>query len=283
MFKRITPVAAFSGVALYLALNACEQGAATRSRQPASVELPQSALPSAATAPAAPTTPAESSEPSSANAEALGENFVPALMTQHFLLIRWARDSVIEGAVEALRKPMRALAEYRYPADFPQSWAASLTRLQELAQLTAEAGSLELAATGVAGMARVCGDCHLENSGPAALGGQPTVPSQADTDTSAQPMQRHIWALDRMWIGLTDPSDAAWRAGAAALAAGPIQLNNGRTEAAPGFRTSLHELRALGARAQAAKSSEERADVYGRTLATCAHCHASSVEPSLAR
>jgi hypothetical protein len=284
MFRLTTPIAALSSAGLYLALQACGHTSAAGAGQAAQADAPRPAAPSAQApvAPAAPApqaTPTKPNEPSDANAvAALGKDYIPALMTQHFLITRWARDSVIEGDVESLRKPMRALATYQYPADLPPSWTCSLTRLQEAARATAEAGTLDLAATGVAAMARVCGDCHLEHSGQPSLMKLSKEATPAGPDTLSQRMNRHMWALERMWLGLTGPSDAAWNAGASALAHAPVKLKKAGGELSANFRDSLNEVRALGARAREAKTSQERADVYGRTLATCAYCHAFGAE-----
>lgn len=209
---------------------------------------------------------------------AVDDDYLPALMNQHFIITVWARDAVIKGDLEGLREPLRALAIYHYPATIPTTWTNHLAALQEAAKRTAETTSLETAAAGVATMSGVCGDCHVETSALAELGPVPEAAATSKSDTVERRMSRHIWAVDRMWLGLTTPSDDAWNSGAAALAHAPFTMKTTNTKLPPGFRTSLNEVRALGVHAQQAKSSRDRSEVYGRTLATCAKCHASGAE-----
>ena len=59
-----------------------------------------------------------------------------------------------------MREPLRRLADYEYRTVAPGGWMPFVADLQEAARLTADAENLDLAASGVATMARVCGDCH---------------------------------------------------------------------------------------------------------------------------
>jgi hypothetical protein len=204
--------------------------------------------------------------------------YLPGLMYEHFVITLQARQAVIKGDLETPRAALRALAAYQYPAIVPVSWSANLVRLQRAAHETAETHDLDVAANGVAAMGRVCGDCHLETSGAADLGHLPAATSRMVSDTLALRMSLHNWAVERMWVGLTSPSDNAWNAGAAALVNAPVKMNDDRATRPADFNVSLDALRALGARALQAKSSESRAAVYGRALATCAKCHAAGAK-----
>ena len=76
-----------------------------------------------------------------------------------------------------------------------------------------------------------------------------------------------------MWEGLMAPSDQSWRAGALALAHAPVNAPSSPKPLPQGFASTLGELRDLGLQASTAESVDERARVYGKTIATCAQCH----------
>jgi hypothetical protein len=88
-------------------------------------------------------------------------------------------------------------------------------------------------------------------------------------------MARHVWAAERMWEGLIGPEDFAWSSGASALKEG--WLNPRAVVSDPDDRMRVRELvtqvYSLGAEAEAAQGSEERARIYGEFLTTCIDCH----------
>jgi cytochrome c553 len=150
-----------------------------------------------------------------------------------------------------------------------------MPQLQQAARLTAQASTLDAAASGVATMARICGECHVANGGPKPPAVDPDQPRAAKRDTLAKRMIRHMVAADELWEGLTMPSEAAWKAGADALRHAPTTAH----QALPrGFVTRLLEVRELGEDADEAQTPEQRSNVLGQLLATCAECHALRVE-----
>lgn len=196
-----------------------------------------------------------------------------ALMSSHFLITISARNAVMDGDLFALRAIVDPLATYIYPMQLPAGWSPKLEALQSAARRTVEARTIDHAAQGVAAMAKVCGDCHIETSGDAKLSS--TLPKEhtPPSDTLAQRMDRHAWALGNLWIGLTGPSDTAWTDGATALAQSRAKMIGANTALRGDMRPELKALRAIGADALSAKTSEARAELYGRALATCAYCH----------
>jgi hypothetical protein len=276
MSRTIQRASMLCGAASVWLLHACAH--ATQAPKPGAAQI-VAANASAHEASVEPAGNAKSTQPAvGANACQLSATTLAGLMNDHFLITMWARDRVIEGNVDALRKPLVALASFHYPPEVPASWTESLTRLQDAARATSEAGTLDNAAHGVAAMARVCGDCHLKTSGRAELQLARYADTQKPSDSLIERMQRHKWALDRMWIGLTGPSDAAWDDGAAALQHAPPKMKSDHPVLRGDPRPELATLRALGARAIEAKSSADRAEIYGRALATCAYCHAFGAE-----
>jgi cytochrome c553 len=197
------------------------------------------------------------------------------VMLDHFLITSWARDAVIAGLLEPMKGPLNALADYRYDGIPVAGWAPQLAQLQAAARLTSTAATLETAAMGVATMARMCGECHMEkHAGPVI----PPVPESNETarpDSVPERMDRHMWATELLWEGLTGPSDKVWKAGADMLVRAPERLDQ---ELPAAFDADLREIRGLGEQARGASTLEERADVMGLLIATCADCHTRWIE-----
>jgi len=90
-------------------------------------------------------------------------------------------------------------------------------------------------------------------------------------------MQRHQWAMDRLWEGLIGPSDAAWNRGTAMLSEEPLHaadvsagVTADEADALESIAREIHELGAAGARLT---GLNDRSQVYGRILGLCADCH----------
>lgn len=266
-----------TAVAACLAVAACGHSAAES--KTAAVPSPVAVLaePTVEAPPVAPPEPSASPEPAPASGsddpESSAEAYLEALMNGHFLITISARNAVMDGDLAALRRIVDPLAEYEYPAEVPAGWAARLDDLQSAARRTVQARTLDHAALGVAAMAKVCGDCHLETCGEGQLRSELPKGPTAPSDTLAQRMDRHAWALGELWIGLTGPSDTAWMDGATALAEAPPKMVGANTSARGDMRPELKSLRTLGTDARSAKTSDVRAELYGRALATCAYCH----------
>jgi hypothetical protein len=191
-----------------------------------------------------------------------------AYMPEHFAIVTWARDVVVNGQLSPLREPLWLLAEHDYP-EVIAPLAAPLAELQRAALLTAKAKTIESAAAGIAAMARQCGDCHATLDRALVRGSEELdIPLQPDSFSDR--MLRHGWALDRMWDGLVMASDSRWNAGANALADAPDHVKTKLPDAA---LAALEQIRTLGERARAVSKSEERAQIYGALLAHCGTCH----------
>jgi cytochrome c553 len=195
-------------------------------------------------------------------------------MAAHGMLTTWARDAVITGDIAQLQMLMGGLASYRYDSVKLGSWLPFMQDLQQTARLTAQATSVKLAASGVATLGRICGECHRASGGGPA---EHIAPPKVDTSSEpfTQRMQTHVWAADQLWSGLITPSDAAWNAGAKALAS--ISTETDR-DVPKSYRKPLVDVRALGAKADGITSLAARADLYGVLLATCGECHQETFE-----
>ncbi|HKU38541.1 MAG TPA: hypothetical protein VJR89_10350 [Polyangiales bacterium] len=206
--------------------------------------------------------PAPKPPPSASIGDAMGD---------HFAITSFARDAVIAGLLEPLRAPLRALADYHYEDVRSGGWMPWIAQLQSAARLTSDAATLDVAAMGVASMARVCGECHVATHGGPVLPPPPAAEEQRlAADTVSERMARHMLSAELLWEGLTAPSDAVWNAGAKALIDAPDQLDDALPES---FDADLRQVQALGKDASDATTLAQRADVFGLLIATCSECH----------
>jgi cytochrome c553 len=196
-----------------------------------------------------------------------------AFMTDHYFITAWARTQVMVGDLTGLPEPLQSLADYKSDAPELERWKPWLSRLQSAAAFTATARTLDLAATGVANMGLTCGECHRATGG-----GPPVLPTGAIEPSAIQSpvarMRMHSRAADRLWDGLTTPSDDAWEIGAASLAG--MSVDDAERKLHPGYAREFAKLKTLGQSAQGLQNVEARAQLYGELLATCGHCHVKS-------
>jgi cytochrome c553 len=244
-----------------LVWSACAHGGSAKPPKPVKPAEPAPTKPSDPTPARLPTV--ESSDHDARRA-ALG-----AYMPEHFQIVTWARDSVINGELELMREPLLALAAHEYDDVTSDAWLIGIGRLQRIATVAADARTLAQASDAVAAMANECGRCHREMAPEPVLDTLQALPEQPPGETLGDRMLRHGWALDRMWEGMVLPSERAWMLGANALAHAPE-----RTPALPPqAQRDLEALKRLGADAADAPSWEARTEVYGKLLAACASCH----------
>jgi cytochrome c553 len=210
----------------------------------------------------------------------LATDSIESFMLDHFVITTWARDAIVDGDIETVRAPLLALAEYRYESVAPGGWMKDIAQLQAAARLTGRAQTLTAAAGGIAAMGRVCGKCHADHGGPDVHYYKPEK-STPRSDSFGSRMFRHAWAVERMWEGLTAPSDNAWTAGAAALAQAPSAAPKASSALQPGVVQTLTLVRQLGTKAANANSAQAREQVYGELLATCAECHREGLKIDL--
>jgi len=226
----------------------------------------------AANAAAAPNEPEPPAAQESASDGSLNREELNALMKEHFVIAIWARNAVIDGTLEPIRAPLRAISDYGYET-FPLAWMSGIARLQASARQTSNAESIEAAASGVAKLASICGRCHLDQGHVLPISGVEAY-TEPPPEEITKRMTRHAWAVERLWDGLVAPSDAAWRAGAAALEHAPLEAPKPASTAPRDFARDFDVLRKLGARAYVTTALDARVQLYGAMLTTCSRCHA---------
>ncbi len=151
------------------------------------------------------------------------ETAAPSHMFAHFMQVGVIQSAVVNGDVDATRRPARWLASHK-ETQFPADAQPALEQMRAEARVMLAQNELTDIARSLARMGTACGACHqITNGGPKInLSEAPPLTNAPD-----EHMQRHVWALDRMWEGLIGPSDAAWRAGASALVNAPLRFSAG--------------------------------------------------------
>jgi mono/diheme cytochrome c family protein len=189
-------------------------------------------------------------------------------MQAHFTDALLIRKAVIAGTPERASRAAEALAKDENLDGLPAGWRPSGERMQQIARRINDSTSASQAAGATADLGLTCGGCHRQRGGPKAS----TEPAPPEGEGLAERMQRHAWATERLWEGLTVPSSEAWNAGAKVLNASPFpakMLVQGGVRA----RSAASDFAKLVAKAPAKKTDEERAALYAELLVVCGGCH----------
>lgn len=195
-----------------------------------------------------------------------------AHMQVHFSQVMTIHEAVIRGDLAAVKDPASWLATHEPPASLPDGSAPYIAAMREAAKRTAAAATVLEAATGTASMLKTCGDCHR------GVGTMPAVPitrPRPDVHGLVGHMLSHQHGADQMLQGLSTPSSALWRAGAAALktaSVDPGDLPRG-AKLGPEARASEERLHVLAGEAARVEDAGARAVFYAQILARCADCH----------
>lgn len=153
-----------------------------------------------------------------------------------------------------------------------RAWQPYFESLRAAAHQVELSTNLRDAAQRTATLGQRCASCHL------AIGARVAFPAEtrpAAGPTPAMRMPGHQRAAAQMWQGLIGPSDAHWFAGARALST--VRATSFAPRAMPASEPALDDLariRLYASRALAADPRDARAELFGKLLTTCTHCHA---------
>jgi hypothetical protein len=194
-------------------------------------------------------------------------------MQKHFAHAITVKDTVLFGDLDVAMESLKWISENGASDSNNDSWEPHMGRVRSIAKNTLGHKKVEVMAMAVAQLARECGACH------ATLGVEPEIPVVNEVpqgDEFRDHMIGHKWALDRMWAGLTNPSDALWLSGAKFLAGKPSHLRNlseygDDADMAMTYATRVHS---LAEEAVNEPQGDRRMAIFGRFLAACAGCHA---------
>ena len=195
-------------------------------------------------------------------------------MHDHLTQITTIRAFITMGRIEGTRQPANWLATHETLAELPSSYEPFVEFMRSSARQVENAEDLETAANAVSLMAQNCGNCHSASHVAVEFGFDDLPSEWSDSETH---MQRHQWAMDRLWEGLIGPSDAAWARGTAMLAEEALHATevsaNATAAEAEELENIAREVHELGRAGAGLTSPNDRSPVYGRILGLCAECH----------
>ncbi len=220
------------------------------------------------------------------------------VMKDHGALSLVARNALIRGDLPVAQQSMRKLAFFMQHVPFPKQGKEYARITRELVTEVRDAGDLEEACMAFSRLSHACGQCHhgLDRGPPIKL--EPT-PEGEDLKMH---MQRHYWAVERMWEALLSDSPETFQAAAAVLAESPLHgSEDPDSENPPGATRLAYEVHDLAfAAAVEGKAREDeyvprpgepvepepttrgQAEIFGRLLSACNQCHSLiEVQPRL--
>jgi len=190
-------------------------------------------------------------------------------MTSHFSQAHSVHTAIIFGDLDAARMNSRALATHE-DVGIPSRSGAWVDRMKQAAIHVADAWHLEAAAVGSGDMVAACGSCHRAFDAGPAVG---TVWKPDQLPGARAHMDRHRWALDRMWDGMMIPSDERWVQGAEALREEPLDADRLAEIAGESGEEWGREIHEMGHVARGLSDPSRRSEMYSRILRACVHCH----------
>lgn len=183
-----------------------------------------------------------------------------ARMREHFREVDVMRRGLIAEDLQVVRQTAQEMASDTWSSRLKPAWQPYVATMREAAKRMAQSQDLVGASEGFATLAGTCAQCHLTPEGPSA------PPAILLPQEPARGMSAHSEASERLWWGLSAPSDETWRAGAQQLAR--VQLGSD----VPSVAARQARLVGLAESALVAPTSE-RPHLYAKTLQTCAGCH----------
>jgi cytochrome c553 len=211
-------------------------------------------------------------------------------MWHHFWDVAVARDAVIQGDLADARRPLLRIANGKVQEDLPQDWMPWIEEMRAEARKASEAKSLRDMANVVTAVSEQCAECHRTTRGGPVVKVDSLDYGHPKDRSLHGVMERHAWAADELWVGMTVPSSPSWARGAIALAEFAVpgmedansadggeasQTGGANTDIDPAMIPRLEAVRALGKRAEAAGQPFEQTAVFSELIALCGDCHSS--------
>lgn len=192
-------------------------------------------------------------------------------MQEHLERITEIKTEIIKGNLDGIRRPATWLAQHEPSQDVTILYVPFILSMRGHATEILEAADIRDAAADLGVIATDCANCHIAAQVKVKFGNGGEPPAWSDMESH---MQRHQWAVDRLWEGLIGPSDAAWSRGIRMLAEAPLHGTEAAwdapAEAGDVLARRVHE---LGREAATALLPHARATLYGEMLSVCADCH----------
>jgi hypothetical protein len=212
------------------------------------------------------------------------------VMKEHGQLSIVARNALIRGELPLAQQSMRKLVFFMEHVPFPEPGKEYARITKELAAEVQAASDMEEACMAFSRLSHACGQCHhaLDRGPPIKL-----EPAAEGGDLRMH-MQRHYWAIERMWEALLGDSPTAFQAAAGVLAESPLhgrqQPNADNPPGTTRLEYEVHDL-AFAAAVEGRVGEDEyvpkpgesvedepstlgQAEIFGRLLFACEQCHA---------
>lgn len=188
-----------------------------------------------------------------------------AHMDQHFTFASDALFGLIQGDLSEVKAQAIDLTEHE-TAEAPKEWAPRIDTMLAASRKLEDASTLEEAATDLMDVVKACADCHQAVVGPdVSLKGL-----VADHTLFGEGlMERHEWAVYRMWMGLIVPDADIHDMGATGLTQEKGTFPEFPSEVQPLQRAVIEG----GYAGLAAKTDAERRANFASLVPTCANCH----------
>lgn len=200
--------------------------------------------------------------PRSKSAEAAGQRTTRAQMLSHYSDTAAMRRAVVAGKLADYQTAAAAVARDEWTPSAAAEQREFAERARAAATAAQTASSPVAAAQALGALGDVCASCHLAAGAP-----QPPIAPELPIEASDPRMLAHAIASDRLWAGLTLPSDESWSSGVQLLLQDPA-LADPSDEVSAAARL-LRELARRGERAE----SDERGRLLADILVTCSGCH----------
>ncbi len=193
-------------------------------------------------------------------------------MHEHLVRLTDIKAAILIGELDDAREPAEWLADHEPMEDLQLIYEPFVLSMREHALEIVDARDIKSAAQSMAAIATDCASCHIATQTDLKFGFDEEPPAWSDMTSH---MQRHQWAVDRLWEGLIGPSDASWARGIRMMAEAPLHgtENTWDEETAPDadkLATAVHE---LGVQAASALTPDARSQIYGSMIGVCAECH----------
>ena len=201
----------------------------------------------------------------------LAESVQSAEVRMHarFAAAKAIEQSIVTGNLAQVRAQAHSIATLDEPDALPE-WTPYLEGVRRSARTLESAEDVVVAAGDAAALARECARCHT------AIGAKPAFSASPRPDGGKRlqhTMTAHHWAAARMWEGVIGPNDQRWKSGAELLASAPLTIT--AESSILGIADDVSRIHLLATRAQKLGAQDDRVELFGRLLATCAHCHAT--------
>jgi hypothetical protein len=194
-----------------------------------------------------------------------------AYMRAHFNQAMAMHDAIARGDLDKAKVEATILSQRSPTVPMPVGAEAFQGTLTQVARQAANAETLDAAAQAAATVLGICGQCHQ------AMRVRAAVPGSQDIKVGGLVghMLLHQHGSDALVEGLVAPSETQWVEGVRTFASPKLESS----EVAGRYRSRMRDgetaIALLAGQAAQAHRTRDRAEVYGRILATCGTCHRS--------